>query len=193
MNRTRFTLTILLAVVLAAGTGCIKRTISVRSDPPGALVYLDGLEVGKTPVDGVRFNFYGTREFALYRDGYLVERRTVEIDTPWYSYFPLDIFTELLNPWQIDDHRDFYFAMKRTEHPEGATVLRHAHETRKIAVARIEGARREADYKPRTYTVKDAEKPFILWGWLFTPPRGEPVYMGAEPEPKPKEKTPKDK
>lgn len=186
MNQTRFTLTILLAAVLAAGPGCIKRTISVRSDPPGALVYLDGLEVGKTPVDGIRFNFYGTREFALYRDGYLVERRTVEINTPWYSYFPLDIFTELLNPWPIDDHRDFYFALKRTEPPEGATVLRHAHETRTIARARIEGARRKANYKPRTYVVKDAEKPFILWGWLFVAPRGEPVYMGAKPQPKEK-------
>jgi len=191
MKRTRITLTILLAVVLAAGTGCIKRTISVRSDPPGALVYLDGLEVGKTPLNGVRFHFYGTREFALYKNGYLVERRTVEIDTPWHSYFPLDIFTELLTPWRIDDHRDFYFAMKRTEHPERETVLRHAHETREIARARIESARRESDYKPRAHVVKGAEKPFFLWGWLFTPPRGEPVYMGAEPEPK--EKTPKDK
>ena len=153
MNRTRFTFTILLAVALAAGPGCIKRSISVRSDPPGALVYLDGLEVGKTPLDGVRFHFYGRREFALYKDGFLVERRIVEINTPWYSYFPLDIFTELLNPWRIDDHRDFYFAMKRTEPAESATVLRHAHETRTIARARIEGARRKANYKPRAYVV----------------------------------------
>lgn len=192
MNHTRFTLTILLAIVLAAGPGCIKRSISVRSDPPGALVYLDGLEVGKTPLDGVRFDFYGTREFTLHKDGYLAERQTVDINTPWYSYFPLDIFTELLNPWRIDDHRDFYFALKRAEHPETATVLRHAHETREIARARIEGARRKSDYKPRTHVVKDAEKPFILWGWLFVPPRGEPVYMGAKPEPKPEEKTKKD-
>lgn len=188
MNQTHFTLAILLAAVLAAGPGCIKRSIGVRSDPPGALVYLDGLEVGKTPVDGIRFNFYGTRELVLYRDGHLVERRTVEINTPWYSYFPLDIFTELLNPWDIRDHRDFYFALKRTEPAENATVLRHARETREIARARIEGARREANYKPRTYVVKDAEKPFILWGWMFVPPRGEPVYMGAEPEPKAKPK-----
>jgi hypothetical protein len=191
MNHARITLAILLAAVLAAGPGCIKRTISVRSDPPGALVYLDGREVGKTPLDGVRFNFYGTREFALYRDGYLVERRTVDIDTPWYSYFPLDIVTELLNPWEIDDHRDFYFAMKRTERPERATVLRHAHETREIARARIAAARSKTNYKPRKYVVKNAEKPFILWGWLSVPPRGEPVYMKAEPEPK--EKTKKDK
>jgi hypothetical protein len=188
MNRTRLTLTILLAAVLAAGPGCIKRSIGVRSDPPGAFVYLDGLEVGKTPVDGIRFDFYGTRELALYKDGYLVERRVVKISTPWYATFPLDVATDLLNPWDIADRRDYYFALKRTEPAERSAVLRHAHETRETARARIASARIEADYKPRTVVVKDAEKRFFLWGWMFTPPRGEPVYMGEEPAPKEKTK-----
>lgn len=186
--RTRFTLTVLLAAALAAGPGCVKKSISVCTDPPGALVYIDGLEAGKAPVHHVPFHFYGTRQIAVYKNGYLPEKRTVTIKTPWYSCFPIDIFTELIIPWDIADRRDYYFALKRAEPIERAALMRHAHQTREVARTRIESARRDADYKPRKYVVKDAEKPFVLWGWLLVPPRGEPVYLGekAEPEKKPK-------
>ncbi len=196
MNRTRLVPLVLLSLVIVLAPACVKRSISVRSDPPGALVYIDGLEVGKTPVDHIPFRFYGTREIALYRTGYLAERRVVEIDTPWFSTFPVDIFTELVIPCEFEDRRSYYFALKRTERPERATVVRHAHETREEGRARIASARREADYKPRQYVVEDAEKPFVLWGWMLMPPRGEPVYLDEGPPPddaKDKDKNKKDK
>ena len=37
------------AVLGLVAAGCVERTITVRSDPPGALVYLDDVERGETP------------------------------------------------------------------------------------------------------------------------------------------------
>ncbi len=40
-------------------TGCVERTISISSEPSGALVHLNDEEVGRTPLT-VPFTFYGT-------------------------------------------------------------------------------------------------------------------------------------
>ncbi len=66
----RRTLIISLAVLAAAAglTGCVERTITVTSDPSGALVYLNDTEIGRTPVT-VPFTFYGTYDVRLEHDG----------------------------------------------------------------------------------------------------------------------------
>jgi len=185
MKRTALVPVLCLTAALAACPACVKKCIGVRSDPPGATVYLDGLEVGTTPVDHVPFEFYGTREIAVFKDGYLCERRTVDIDTPWYSCFPFDLVSELLLPYDLRDHRLYYFRLRRTEHVDRETLLRHARQTRDIGRARIEGSRRAAAYRPRAYVVEGRDKPFVLWGPFVSPPRGEPICR--EPEEKPKE------
>ena len=44
-------LLLLAVIVLWAGqTGCVRRRLTVRSNPPGALVYIDDRPIGKTPV-----------------------------------------------------------------------------------------------------------------------------------------------
>ena len=180
-----FLVLLLTAAVLALAPACVRRTIAVFSDPPGATVYLDGREVGRTPVARIPFHFYGVREFALHKRGYLCERRVVDIDTPWYSCFPVDIFSELVVPWDIRDHRDFYFALKRTAPIETSVLRRHAHQTREIARARILAAQRQADYRPRKYIVEGAPKHFILFAPFTSPPRVDWVFP-QEPEPKKK-------
>jgi len=172
----------LMAVALAACPACVLKTIGIRSDPPGATVYLDGLEVGQTPVDNITFDFYGTREIVVDKPGYLCERRMVKIAAPWFCVFPIDIVTELLMPWEIYDRRYYYFPMKPAVRMDKATLLRHADETREIAKARIAAARREAQYRPRKYVVEGAEKPSVFFFFL-SPPRSEPTYRGeTEPE-----------
>ena len=42
---------LLLGLALAILQGCgVQRTLQIESDPPGALVYLNGDEVGRTPM-----------------------------------------------------------------------------------------------------------------------------------------------
>ncbi|MEX0776779.1 MAG: PEGA domain-containing protein [Phycisphaeraceae bacterium] len=48
----------LLTIVSIALAGCVERTISITSEPSGALVHLNDEEVGRTPLI-VPFTFYG--------------------------------------------------------------------------------------------------------------------------------------
>lgn len=50
-------------------TGCVRRTIRITSDPPGALVWLNHQEVGRTPVE-VDFTHYGTYDLLIRKDGW---------------------------------------------------------------------------------------------------------------------------
>jgi hypothetical protein len=58
---------LVLPGVLGAATllaGCVERTITINSEPQGALVYLNDEEVGRTPVS-VPFLYYGTYDVRL--------------------------------------------------------------------------------------------------------------------------------
>ncbi len=50
-------------------TGCARRTITVTTEPSGALVWINDREVGRSPVD-VEFYDYGTYDVRLELDGY---------------------------------------------------------------------------------------------------------------------------
>lgn len=70
--------------------GCLERTVTITSNPPGALVMLNDVEVGRTPVT-TGFTFYGDFDVRLRKEGYepLVTHR--ETATPIYEYAPLDL------------------------------------------------------------------------------------------------------
>ncbi|MHC5079610.1 MAG: PEGA domain-containing protein, partial [Planctomycetota bacterium] len=53
--------------------GCVERTIEVRSDPPGAEVYLDRAFRGRTPVR-LPFHHYGVREITVRKAGFKTRR-----------------------------------------------------------------------------------------------------------------------
>lgn len=99
----------LLAV--AAESGCVHRRVTIRSDPPGALVLLDGDEVGYTPVS-VDFTYYGTREIMLIKDGYETLTLYQEIPPPWYQVPPLDFISDNLLPFRVSDRREFSYRLQ---------------------------------------------------------------------------------
>ena len=61
-------LLVALALVPLVCTGCVRRRLTVRSEPP-ALAYIDDQEIGTTPVS-TSYTYYGTRKIRLVRDGY---------------------------------------------------------------------------------------------------------------------------
>lgn len=73
--------------------GCVRRTIEITSDPPGALVFLNDREVGRTPLD-VDFVFYGTYDVRLIRDGYEPLLTSGDAKPPWWDNIPLDLVAE---------------------------------------------------------------------------------------------------
>jgi hypothetical protein len=91
--------------------GCVERRLTIRSTPPGALVVLDGQEIGHAPVS-TAFTYYGEREVKLIKDGFETKTINQTISTPWYQYFPLDLITEGLVPWRIRDERNYLYTLE---------------------------------------------------------------------------------
>jgi hypothetical protein len=100
----------LALAVLAATTGCVERRMTVRTNPPGALVYVDNVEIGTTPVSH-RFLYYGTREIRLVKAGYETMTVMQPIATPWYQIPPFDFVADNLAPWEVRDEREFIYQM----------------------------------------------------------------------------------
>lgn len=98
------------ALTLCAQAGCVQRRVTIRTNPPGALVYIDNYQIGTTPVS-TDFTYYGTRSIRMVKDGF--ETLTVKhsFHTPWYEYFPLDFVSENVIPWEIRDERALDFQL----------------------------------------------------------------------------------
>ena len=96
---------ILVAVSLAAIIpGCVRRRMTVRTNPSGAMVYVDHQSIGTTPVS-TNFVYYGTRQFEVIKDGYRTEKFLRRIDPPWYEWPVLDFFSESVWPFEKRDER----------------------------------------------------------------------------------------
>jgi hypothetical protein len=94
-----------LAIVLSASqAGCVERRMIVRTNPPGALLYVDDYEIGITPC-ATSFIYYGTRKIRLVKDGYETLVINQPIPATWYEYFPADFVAENLVPGHIRDQR----------------------------------------------------------------------------------------
>ena len=94
-----------LAIVLTASqAGCVERRLMVRTNPPGALLYVDDHEIGITPC-ATSFIYYGTRKIRLVKDGYETLVVNQPIPAPWYEFFPADFVAENFVPGHIRDQR----------------------------------------------------------------------------------------
>ncbi len=91
-------------LMLLSQLGCLRRRLTVRTNPSGAMVYVDRQPLGKTPVSH-SFSYYGTRHFEIVKDGYRTEEFLRTFRPPWYEIPPLDFFTETLWPFEKRDER----------------------------------------------------------------------------------------
>ncbi len=94
-------------------SGCVRRRLTVRSNPPGALVYIDDQEIGTTPVS-TPFTYYGTRKIRLVKDGYETVTVLQTFPAPWYQHPGIDFVSENLVPREIRDERIVDFEL----HPQ---------------------------------------------------------------------------
>jgi hypothetical protein len=102
----------LLALLLCAGqSGCVQRRMTVRTNPPGALLYVDDYLIGPTPCS-TNFTYYGTRKIRLVKDGFETLTVMQDVPAPWYEYTPIDFFAENFVPGQIRDQRTLDYQLK---------------------------------------------------------------------------------
>jgi len=114
----------LALLLLAASQGCTaKRSLTIRSAPPGARVRIDDRAVGVTPIR-IAFQHYGVRRITLYKDGYRTHSQRIRLSAPWYARFPIDLFTEILLPLGIDDHREYSVPLVPGEEMSNSPSLR---------------------------------------------------------------------
>ena len=83
----------------------------IRTNPPGALAYVDDNEVGLTPV-AVSPIYYGNRKIRLVKDGYETLTVIQAVPAPWYEFPPLDFFAENVVPGKILDKRTYDFQLR---------------------------------------------------------------------------------
>jgi hypothetical protein len=109
----RARLAVLLATVLLTlvTPGCVRRRLTVRSNPPGAMVFVDNQHIGFTPCS-VDFTYYGTREIRLVKSGFETLTINQPIPTPWYQIPPLDFVSDNLVPANIRDNRTVSFNLQ---------------------------------------------------------------------------------
>ncbi len=101
---------LILVAIIFAFSGCVTRSLTVKTEPSNALVYIDNELIGESPVT-MPFTYYGTRKIMIEKkdeDGVLTHERTIvfeKIKAPVYEIFPLDFFSEILWPRELkDDH-----------------------------------------------------------------------------------------
>lgn len=95
-----------LAMLICAGlTGCVERTLKIRTDPAGALVSVNDEEVGLSPVK-FSFLWYGDYDIIVRKPGYETLKTHHRIDPPWYQLPPIDLVAETLTPAMIKDERE---------------------------------------------------------------------------------------
>jgi hypothetical protein len=105
------------ALIAAASAGCVERHFIVETDQPGAVVLVNGQQLGgQSPVDGT-FVYYGKYRFTLIKDGFQTQQVVQDIQPPWYQYPGIDFFSENVWPFMIRDTRRFYYQMSPLQTP----------------------------------------------------------------------------
>jgi hypothetical protein len=108
--------------------GCVRRQLTIRSEPPGAQIMVNDGVVGTTPFTH-EFEWYGWHRITLTKEGYERLDDHVNLTAPARLWIPLDLVMELL-PLTIQDDREFsYHLAPLTPLPEPKSPMASAVET----------------------------------------------------------------
>jgi hypothetical protein len=113
----------LMAVLMAAGLGgCVRRVIDITSEPPGARVWLNDREAGRTPCS-VEFTHYGRYDVRLRREGYEPVAGWGDADEPVWDFVGCDLVSEVI-PGRFTSRVQWHFTLIPTDRDEAALVQR---------------------------------------------------------------------
>ena len=84
-----------MLLALLCGCGQVQRTVSIDSQPAGALVYANNQEIGRTPLQR-DFIWYGTYDVSASLEGYETLHKPVKVIAPWWQWPPVDLLVEIL-------------------------------------------------------------------------------------------------
>lgn len=122
-----------LTVLAAVIGGCVRRTMTITTEPPNALVYLNDQEVGRSAVT-TDFIWYGDYDVLIRKKGYETLKTHWDVKPPWYQIIPIDFLAEVLWPGHLHDRHDRHFVLSVAELPDRDELISRALETRKQAL-----------------------------------------------------------
>lgn len=134
--KARIALTAVLWVCLVAVAGCtgrVVRTITVESEPAGAVVWLNDNEVGRTPVT-VPFTWYGVYRIRMEKEGYETLTVYERVAAPWYQWVGIDLAFETVIPGtRRDIHHLGPYTLEEAVPSDPDRVIERAREMRREA------------------------------------------------------------
>lgn len=113
--------------------GCVRRTLTISTEPPNALVFLNDQEIGRSTVT-TDFVWYGDYDVVIRQEGYETLQTHWNVKPPWYQIIPLDFFVEVLWPGTIHDTHQRHFTLEPKQPPVAEEVINRAIETREQAL-----------------------------------------------------------
>ncbi len=122
--------TLLVACTVATAAGCVRRRMTVLTNPSGATAYLDNKPIGKTPLT-TGFDHYGKRKFTFVKDGYETKTVILPVRAPWYEWIGLDFVSEVLLPGKLVDHKYYEVNMSPRQIVPQSDLLEQAEEMRR--------------------------------------------------------------
>ena len=108
-----------LVTTLMLSTGCIHRNLTIRSEPPGATLYVNDRLLGTTPYS-YDFIWYGGYRIMLKKEGFEQLDAHATLQAPWYFWLPLDLAMELL-PVPVRDERELSYQLQPKPAPPSPT------------------------------------------------------------------------
>ena len=114
--------------------GCVDRRLRITSEPPGALVHVNDVELGRTPLDA-DFTHYGVYDVRVELDGHEPLLTSRKASAPLWEYPVVDLVA-IAAPARFENVVEWHFdlepSVERTMPPEqlDAELVARAQELR---------------------------------------------------------------
>lgn len=124
-------LAIVLVLLVLCSTGCVYRRMTILSEPPGARVFMNNVEVGTTPCNVPTNSFldHGNYKFKLFKDGFEPLEVLEPVPPKWWEYPGIDFFAEI-SPFDHRDRRIFTYQLQPMKEKSGDELKQQADEFR---------------------------------------------------------------
>lgn len=120
---------IAIACVCLLAVGCVDRRFLVETNAPGAMISVDGKQIGASPADS-RWEYAGYYQINAVAPGYQPLTERVWIRPKWYEYPPFDFVAEVLWPFRIEDVRRIQLQMEPKRPVDQNELIRNADDLR---------------------------------------------------------------
>jgi hypothetical protein len=111
-----------LAFIGCTLAGCVERRMAITSDPEGALVTLNDVEVGSTPCE-VDFTYFGVYDVRLKKDGFEPLATKAEAKAPFHEWPVVDLVA-LAIPVKKSTRVEWHFVLEPTVEDRAALIER---------------------------------------------------------------------